>query len=211
MTGLEAHGAGALYTRIINEFPSLEKVMSVYDSWRAKVPEVVLKDETYVDPKSVLQPYDHDGDYNNQTKSGHGDGYRLTALSQDDKDSDGEGDSDDHDDRSGPPRTRSFTAAEQDGKGVMSGRGGPGKRGNQKAGKQGNQKTGKQKVPSESLWKVLSDSSTYNQQLLSEAALSRFNEQIGGAPQTSEQIHQWSKASQNGPLTKRRKLGPNGL
>ena len=151
LTGLEAHGAGALYTRIINEFPSLEKVMSVYDSWRAKVPEVVLKDETYVDPKSVLQPYDHDGDYNNQTKSGHGDGYRLTALSQDDEDSDGEGDSDDHNDCSGPPRTQSFTAAEQDGKGVMSGRGGPGKRGNQKAGKQGNQKTGKQKVPSESL------------------------------------------------------------
>jgi hypothetical protein len=81
------------------------------------------------------------------------------------------------------PRTRSETAAEQAGKGGMKG-------------------TPEAPVRKR---KVLSESFTHNQQLLSEMTLSRFDEQIGEAAWTSDRIRLWSS------FPKKRRVVPSNL
>jgi hypothetical protein len=196
---------------VIDHYPSLSKVQNLYRAWIQEPPKISLKDKTYINPEFELvydpeyedtsgddpeykdisgddldEPIDSDyGVNDDQTLPGRGDGLylrprtRSVAAAEEASAYDGQV-------KRPPPRTRSV-AAEQAGNG-------DGARGG---------KTRTSKVPVRKR-KVLSESFTNNQQLLSEATLSRFNQQFGEVAWTADRIRQWSSLPK-----KRRRVVPS--
>lgn len=189
---------------VLLDYPSLGQVKILYDVWIQTPPRFALQDTSYImDPKDVLVEYSSDegsyidgnegSDYHdrtNRTKSGRGDGFHIR------------------------PRTRSVArtrseAAERDNltnriknddddqTRAKSGRG---------RARTGKTPAKQKKAPAVvKKRKVLSDSHTHNQQLLSEATLSRFNQQSREAAWTGDSIRLWST------LPKKRKLKVSSL
>jgi hypothetical protein len=160
--------------KVGEHYPSLAKVLSLYNTWVEPIPNRAMEDESYNDPRVVLVSEDgenfEDGDYDgrtNRTESGRGDGLRPRTRSVVAAERDGDYG------LGSRPRTRSVTAAERG----KSSRGGA--------------RTGKPAAVKKR--KVHSESSPHNKHLLSEATLSRFNRQSGDAAWTSDRIRQWSK------------------
>ena len=116
----------------------------------------------------------NDDDDDNKTESGRGDGLRPVTRSIRAVRRDGNGA------RPGRTRTQITPADRQDGddhRGVGA----------------STKHTGKQKALAvKKKRKVFSESSTHNQQLLSEATLFSFNQQFGVAPWTDDRIRHWS-------------------
>jgi hypothetical protein len=189
---------------VLKGYPTLKKIQILYRVWMSTPPNTA--DKTYVDPDlelvccppEVNSDNDSDGsEYGQPTRTktvaGRGDGYYLSprtiaADEQADRPrtrSVTAAEQADH-----RPRTRSVTAAEQAGNG------------------DGNDAQGGRKGTREALVnkrKVLAESFTHNQQLLSEAALTRFDEQFGEAAWTSDRIRLWSSSP------KKRRVVPSNL
>lgn len=163
-----------VYGKFVKDYPNAEKTRDLYIAWTRKPPDNAREDKTYYDPENyvildgpVLQDIHDDlqlPDDDSEYEEGRA-ATRTVAW------------------RCGDmpyvvPRTRSMGMA-----GDGNGQGGTTK-------KKG-ETTKKRKAPVKKR-KVLSGSFSHNQQLLSEAALSRINQQLGEAPWTAERIRQWS-------------------
>ena len=161
--------------------PSLLKIWRLYNAWKRPLPKEALGDESYQGSNVLVREVGNSGDegdndlddsdydgHNKRNKGGRENGsfHRPRTRSV----------------TSAYPRTRSIAAAERDGNG-----------GDQiKSGRRGKPNTGKEKRASKR--KVLSETSNRNQHLLSEATLSRLDQQIGEAAWTGDRIQQWSKS-----------------
>jgi len=154
--------------KVFNDYPSLVKVAFIYKAWRRIIPVRAVAQKSYVDPNEELVPISDDDSGNLSDRS-----YRPLTKS-------GRGDGF-HLRR----RTRSAVVEHDDQcNQSQSGRGGTKTR-----------KTSvkrKREVPAVNKRKVLSESSTYNQQFLSQATLSRFNQQYGEGVWTGDRIRHWS-------------------
>lgn len=166
---------------LFDKYPGLEKTLRLYDAWIRPLPASALKDESYFDPNDILvedsngseHSDDEDIDYTCQTKSGRGDGFKYFPKTRSVAAAD----------RAKRPRTRSIAAAEEDGDFET----------NQAKSTRRRKTSAKQKAPAVvKKWKVLSESSTFNQQLLSEASISRINQQYGESVWTDDRIRRWS-------------------
>lgn len=180
----------------LERYSGVDKIYRLYRAWLQPVPITAQKDTSYQDPNDVLTVLttddEEDGSYSdghsNQTRTGRGDGFRVR------------------------PRTRSVTAAKRAGDADADHRNrakrNKGEIGDRLPGRDGNggddfddghdgcaEDRLRPSVKKASKRKVLSESSNHNQPLLSEATLSRFNQQIGDAAWTGDRIHQWSKRS----------------
>ena len=177
---LEALEENALQ-RLFEDYPNLEKIDLLYNAWIRPIPKLSLQDKSYVDPELQLIYESEDGcddpkdsNYIDRTESGRGDGFHLR------------------------PKTR-VAAVERDGNGSdfrTTSRLGDGYhlrlRTQRVAAEQdGNMGASNRKAPADKR-KVLSVLSAHNQQLLSEATLSRFNQGVGEAGWTGERIRHWS-------------------
>ena len=200
MRKLVLEGKSAVLKKPFEDYPSLTKIQYLYRNWIQELPKFALKDKTYVDPELELvydcefdddigdgngdDPHDNDSDYDEpmrtRTTLGRGDGFYLRRRTRSVVQAEQARSNEDNGfDDQARPRTRSV-AAEQAGNGDVNGaRGGK------------TRKTRTSKVPVKKR-KVLSESFTHNQQLLSEATLSRINQQFGEAAWTADRIRQWS-------------------
>jgi len=174
-------------------YPSLSKIQDLYRGWNQIPPIHAQEDKTYVDPDFVLA-------FGSQDGSGDGKG-------------DGKGDSDDPIDKDyyvgQPKRTRKRTILGR-GDGLYLQRR-TGLAADQQAGNENDDLRPRTRsvVAAEKLEarngapakkrKVLSESFSHNQHLLSEATLSRINQQFGEAAWTADRIRRWSSSQ-----TKRR-------
>ena len=174
---------------VIDHYPSLSKVQNLYRAWIQEPPKISLKDKTYINPEFELV---YDPEYEDTS----GDDPEYKDISGDDLDEPIDSDYGVNDDQTLPgrgdglylrPRTRSVAAAEE-ASAYDGARGG---------------KARTSKVPVRKR-KVLSESFTNNQQLLSEATLSRFNQQFGEVAWTADRIRQWSSLPK-----KRRRVVPS--
>jgi hypothetical protein len=180
----EDSDSNPVYEKILKDYPSVSKIRRLYFAWIRPLPTNALEDKTYVDSTSFEEFYDtpevnsdiaNDSDYEDRSmwNRTRGDGIFLRR------------------------RTRSVAAAEQ---ALRAKRLRPRKQTiangvGEGQSAQGGQ-TRKQKAPVKKR-KVLSESFTYNRQLLSEATLSRINQQFGEAAWTAQRIRQWSSFPNN--------------
>lgn len=168
---------------ILNVLPSrpatISNIVKLYSAWIRNIPQDALDDISYVDPNEELVSELEDG-------SDGGDG-------DDSEDGDYKG----YDSRTKSRRgngkilcriTRSISAKRRGGQSNQT--------------KFGNGGSKTRRAPAVKR-KVLSDSSTHNQHLLSEATLSRLNQQSGESIWTSDHIRHWSHSK---TFPKRRKF-----
>lgn len=71
-----------ILTKLIDDYPSLGKIQTLYDAWINPILGISIDCESYNNPKLVLVPEDDDdskdGDYpDNRTKSNQGNGLCL--------------------------------------------------------------------------------------------------------------------------------------
>jgi hypothetical protein len=179
---------------LLINYPALYMIQNLYNAWVQKVPANALRELSYIDNSKVEEfpPYDdidRDTNYYGRIALEDGPSNRprtrslAAAVRNDNAGEDGtvHGLMDAHIFR---PKTRSIAAddeLERNGRG----RGRKGRKG---------RKVNKRKV--------LSESSTNNQHLLSEAALSRINEYFGEVAWTADRILYWSSSM----TRKKRKL-----
>lgn len=191
--------------KVVHNHPDIDlnAIITLYDAWTRPIPDLALKDESYVDSNTLLLP----------VRKLYKDGNGLPEV--------GDGDSDDHHNSEDNnyvgrgmltgngdgllrPRTRSVAAAEQAAPAesghdhaTESGRG-DGWSIRPKAAGEKDDGAAKQKVPAVKRRKVFSE--LPHNQVLSEATLYSIDDYFGVAAWTGDRIHQWSS------LTKKRNI-----
>jgi hypothetical protein len=202
---MEGGSTNPEFTKVLDNHPDIDlnMVIMLYDAWIRPIPYFAVKDESYVEPNTTLvrvpNPPDsddpEDSDYVGRRNCGRiltsGDGLlrprtRSVAAEQDRNDDDH-----DHLTESGrgdgwhirPNKRRLSVAAEQESAGLGV--------------------SGTLKAPAVKKRKVFSALPTHNQQFLSEATLSSFNQHLGVAAWTGDRIRQWSTS------TKKKKIVPS--
>jgi hypothetical protein len=174
---------------VLKGYPTLNKIQNLYRVWMYKPPNNALNDITYVDPDmelvfcppEVKSKSDSDSDSDGseyaqprRTKTDAGRGDWCYLLPRTKAD-----------EQADRPRTRSVTAVKQAGNA------------------DGNDAQGGREGTLVKKRKVLAESFTHNQQLLSEATLTRFNEQFGEAAWTSDRIRLWSSSPKKRRVVRR--------
>jgi hypothetical protein len=167
---------------LVDDNPGIGKMLNLYSAWIRPPPKGYESNESYEDPKVVLVPVEDSIDSSvDDPEDPEDTDYKCRTY----RTKSGRGDG-------FRPHTRSVAvvaaaeqaAANRDGNGVGDGR------------------TRTRKAPVKKR-KVLSESFTQNRQLLSEATLSRINQQTEEAAWSAERIRQWSS------FAKKRRVVPS--
>ena len=156
------------------DYPDAKMALDLYTAWIKKTPKHSLKDKSYINPAADIVVYsseedvDISGDYKNRTGIGRVGRPYLR------------------------PRTRSVSTSQRNLRPRnQNGSNGVG------PGQARTPKKSIKKKSSNKKRKVYSDLSTHHQQLLSEAILSRFNQQCGVDGWTDDKIHWWLSRARN--------------